>query len=45
MIEVTGSGPPAMKTTTLVDGPDFVVVGASYGGFLGRFRRIIFCDV
>jgi hypothetical protein len=45
MIEVTGSGPPAMKTTTLVDGLDFVVVGRSYGRVLGRFRRINYRDV
>jgi len=44
MIEVTGSMPPAMKTTTLVDGAGFVVVGPSYGGFLRRFRRIIYRD-
>jgi hypothetical protein len=44
MIEVTGRGPPAMKTTTLVDGADFVVVEPSYGRFLRGFRRINYRD-
>jgi hypothetical protein len=37
MIEVTGRGPPAMKTTTLVDGAVSSSLGRATGGFWDGF--------